>query len=145
MAVLGLNLPCVVAAGAALAVVGGHPLSAPLGIAAGSGVLLALLGAGAVLSVRAPLPAARTTFGVSPGLSARNVLVNVSATVVSLLWLAPGGLLLAYGLSGWAPGLYVSAPLLIVCGAGACAAGVRLATRWADTRRPELLDAVRPQ
>lgn len=145
LAMLVINLPCVVLAGLAFAFSGGHPGSAPLGIAAGSGVLLAVLGAGAVISVRAPVPRARTAFGVSPGLSGQNLLASVCAVVLSLLCLAPGALLLIAGLKGWAPGLYAGAPMLLACGAGACAAGLLMATRWSDSRLPELLEAVSPQ
>ncbi|MDP2710494.1 MAG: hypothetical protein Q8O56_04690 [Solirubrobacteraceae bacterium] len=145
LAMLAVNLPCVVLVAPALAILGGHPASAPLGVAAGIAVLLAVLGAGAVVSVRAPVPRARTAFGVSPGLSGHNMLVSVAAILVSLLCLAPGVVALAAGLAGWTPGLYLCAPLLLACGSGAFAVGLRIAANAVDDRQPELLHAVSPQ
>ncbi|MGI8430638.1 MAG: hypothetical protein ACR2OB_15340, partial [Solirubrobacteraceae bacterium] len=145
LGMLAMNLPCAVLAAGIFAVAGGHPGSAPLGICAGAGTLLAVLGAGAFLSVRVPMVRARSAFGVSPGVSGRSILSSATAVLLSLLGLAPGGVLVGAGLHGWSPGLYLGAPVLIAGGGAVCAAGVRIASRWVEHRQPELLQAVSPR
>lgn len=145
LGVLTMNLPGTVLAALLFAAAGGHPWSAPLGVGAGAGVLLAVLGAGAILSVRTPLARARSPFGVSPGLSGRNLLVSAAGVLASVLALAPGALLVAVGLSSrWPPGLFAGTGALVACGAAVCLAGMSAAARWVDPRQPELLEAVSP-
>ncbi|WP_210492087.1 hypothetical protein [Patulibacter sp. SYSU D01012] len=142
LALVVLNVPPILLAAVAFALVGGDLAWAPIGAAAGVGVLLAVVGAGAVLSVRAPMPRASSAMGVSPGMSARGVLGSAAGVVGALAGLAPGIACLVVGLRGWDPGAWLAAPVLVACGAGVCAFGLHRATAWADGHAPELLRAV---
>ncbi len=142
LALICVNAPCMVVTAVGLAALGGDLAWAPVGLAAGAGVLLAVLGTGAVLSVRVPLPRARDALGVSPGTSSRNVLLSASAVVASLLCLAPGVGTLVLGFTVWEPGIALGAVLLVACGAVVCGGCLRSATRWVDARLPEMLTLV---
>lgn len=142
LALVVLNAPPVVLTAVGFALLGGDPAWAVVGTAAGLGVLLAVLGAGSVLSVLAPMPRAGSAMGVSPGTSGRGVLVSASGVLAALAGLAPGIALLVLGRGGWDLGPWLAAPVLLLCGGAVCATGLRHATRLADDRQPELLRAV---
>jgi ABC-2 type transport system permease protein len=146
-AVPGFALVAVVAT--LLAAVGGGWVYLPVTLCLAAGALGVLLGVADFVSVRFPfaVPTVSSNLWGSPGGGAGCLvgLVQLLATAVEGVALAPFGILLAVGIALWRPALAILCLAAPPYGYLFWRLGVRTGGEWLESHQPELLAALSPR